>query len=279
MRHRRFSVFATSLVLSLLGSATPRATAQLTIIYEQPDGDWYSCSVSSLKGMGKDCGTEYDEMVFTATILSVRPAADGELRLTLGPETVFKGAPTVGMEILTEQRRCLPEMNTGDHWLFSLYRDRESKELLVNYGSRSGPVDAMADRLAFLHKLGTLNDTGIVRGRAHWKRESADGSQEEVPRSDHEIVLTRTETGEKLKTLTDKNGNFQFEPLPAGEYDLDPNTEHGLWTMWSGTIKVKRQACTEFDLDFHVDGQNSGRLILTLEWFRVVGRRGTRLFR
>jgi hypothetical protein len=261
MPHRRFLVFAASLVLSLLRFSAPRATAQLTTIYEEPNGDWYSCSVSGLKGMGKDCGISYDEMVFTATILSIHPAADDELRLTLGPETVFKGAPAVGMEILTAQRRCLGEMKTGDHWLFSVYRDRESKELLVNFGSRSGPVDAMADQLAFLHKLAALNGTGIVKGRAYLKRESGDGSAEDVPRSNHAVILTRTETGKQLKALTDKDGNFQFEPLPAGEYDLDPNTEHGLWTMWSGTIKVKPNGCTDFDLDFHVDGQISGRLI------------------
>ena len=57
--------------------------------------------------MVSDCGTKDDEMVFTAEILSIASAPNNEFRLTLRPETIFKGTPTVGMEILTAQLRCL----------------------------------------------------------------------------------------------------------------------------------------------------------------------------
>lgn len=49
---------------------------------------------------------------FTGKILAIAPAHDDEFRLTLRPETIFKGTPISGMEILTAQRRCLPEMQT-----------------------------------------------------------------------------------------------------------------------------------------------------------------------
>jgi hypothetical protein len=73
--------------------------------------------------------------------------------------------------------------------------------------------------------------------------------------------LTRVEDGRKLKAVTDVKGDFEFEPLPAGKYDFDANTKSGLWTMWSGKIDVEAHSCTDFDLDFQIDGQIAGRLV------------------
>ena len=111
MRPRNFRLLALTLSLCIAGHLVPLLEAQITVHHgDLGSPDSYSCSLSGLKGMGSDCGTKYDEMVFTAKILSINSAPDDEFRLTLGPETIFKGAPTIGMEILTAQRRCLPEM-------------------------------------------------------------------------------------------------------------------------------------------------------------------------
>lgn len=223
--------------------------------------DSFSCSLSGLKGMGSDCGTKDDEMVFTAEILSIASAPNDESRLTLRPETIFKGAPTVGMEILTTQLRCLPKMKAGDSWLFSLYRDEKSKELIVNYGSRSGPEREESHQIDSLRRLAGLDAAGVVKGRAYFDQETKEGGQEQIPSVNHTIFLTRVEDGRKFKASTNKNGEFEFEPVPAGKYDLDPNTKPGLWTMWSGGFNVEPHGCTAFDLDFHVDGQIAGRLV------------------
>ena len=223
--------------------------------------DSYSCSLSGLKGMGSDCGIKDDEMVFTAEILSIASAPNDEFRLTLRPVTIFKGTPTVGMEILTAQLRCLPKMKTGDSWLFSLYRDEKSKELIVNYGSRSGPEREEGRQIDSLRRLAGLDDSGVVKGRAYFDQETKEGGQEQLPSVNHTIFLTRVEDGRKFKASTNKNGEFEFEPVPAGKYDLDPNTKPGLWTMWSGGFNVEPHGCTAFDLDFQVDGQIAGRLV------------------
>jgi hypothetical protein len=214
-----------------------------------------------LKGMGRDCGTKYDEMVFTAQILSIASTPDDEFRLTLRPETIFKGSPTLGMQILTAQRRCLSEFKTGDSWLFSLYRDKESKELLVNYGSRSGPIAEEGQQIDLLRRLASLDSTGIVKGRAYSERKASGGDEEQSASVNHVIVLTRIEDGREFKALTNQKGEFELDPLPVGKYDLDPNTKPGIWTRWSGKFDVEPHGCTDFDLDFHVDGQISGRLV------------------
>lgn len=256
----RFLMFV--LCPCLVAYLVPPLEGQIVEMHGLPgDPDSYECVLSGLHGMGSDCGTKYDEMVFTGEILSIAPAPNNEFRLTLRPETIFKGGPTAGMQILTAQRRCLPEMKTGDSWLFSLYRDKESNELIVNYGSRSGPETEESQQITFLHKLVGLDTTGVVKGRAYSNQETEDGVQEPIPSVNHTIILTRVESGQKFKALTDKNGEFEFEPVPAGKYDLDPNTKPGLWTMWSGRVEVESHGCTAFDLDFQVDGQIAGRLV------------------
>ena len=247
------------------GSGVSLGRAQIIIEHDEDRNHPYECVLSGLKGMGEECGTKYDDMVFTAEILSMDPAPDDEFRLTLRPLTVFKGSPAVGVEVFTAQHRCLPDLKAGDSWLFSVYHDDKSKRLIVNYGSRSGPEAAEAESIAFLRKLASLDHSGVVRGRAYVEHESKGGSQEQRTSSNHTIVLTRIEDGERLKAVTDKKGNFEFNALPAGNYDLDPNTKPGLWTMWSGKIDVEPHGCTEFDLDFHVDGQISGRLVFPAE--------------
>jgi hypothetical protein len=61
--------------------------------------------------------------------------------------------------------------------------------------------------------------------------------------------------------VTDHKGEFEFDPLPAGDYELYPNTKPGIWTMWSGKFDVEPHGCTNFDLDFHVNGEIAGRLV------------------
>jgi hypothetical protein len=262
MSHCKLPSLVLIVFACLAGYVTPFLKGQILEIHGDPGSpNSYMCALSGLKGMGSDCGTKYDEMVFTAEILSIFPASDDQFRLTLRPETIFKGTPTAGMEILTAQRRCLPAMKVGDSWLFSLYRDEKSKELIVNYGSRSGPDTEESQQIDSLRRLAGLDHAGVVKGRAYVDRETPEDGQEQSPSVHHTINLTRVEDGRKFEALIDKWGEFEFAPVPAGKYKFDANTKPGIWTMWSGPIDVEAHGCTDFDLDFHVDGQIAGSLV------------------
>ena len=262
MPHNRFRFIELMIFSCLVWCPPTLLDGQIIEIHGDPGGpDSYECAVSGLRGLGSDCGTKDDEMVFTAEILSIAPAPNEEFRLALRPKTIFKGAPTSGMEILTEQRRCLPAMKAGDSWLLSLYRDRESGELIVNYGSRSGPETEESQQISFLRSLGDLDAAGVVKGRAYYYLETSDRVREQRPSVKHTIVLTRAADAAKFKALTDKNGEFEFEALAPGAYDIDANTKPGLWTEWSGEVEVESHGCTDLDLDFHVDGQIAGKLV------------------
>lgn len=245
----------------LAGAVVPSALAQIFIENKLPNGDSYECVLSGLKGMGSDCGTKYDEMVFTAEILAIDPGPGNEFRLTLRPLKVFKGDPAVGVKVYTAQHRCLPEMKTGDHWLFSVDREGESKNLTVNFGSRSGPEAEEAGNIAFLDRLESLDHAGLVKGYAYFYEETGEHSSEQRPSTNHTVVMTRLSDGSKSKALTDEKGNFDFGPLPVGTYEFEANTKPGLWTRWTGQVDVEAHGCTDFDLDFHVDGQIAGRIV------------------
>ncbi len=178
---RKFPAIILLLLACFSGSVVPLAIAQNVILHDLESSDPYNYSLSGLKGMLSECGIKFGEMVFTAEILSMDPAPYGEFRLTLRPLTIFKGAPALGVKVFTAQRRCLPEMKTGDRWLFSVYRDSESKNLFVGYGTRSGPEAAEAEQIAFLHKLASLDNQGVVKGRAYFNQGTGEHSEAQPP--------------------------------------------------------------------------------------------------
>jgi hypothetical protein len=58
--------------------------------------------------------------------------------------------------------------------------------------------------------------------------------------------------------LTNKDGRFEFPPLPAGKYNLNPNTAPGLKATWSGEIDVEARQCASYFINVEVDGRISG---------------------
>jgi len=265
MENRKSTFLFLLLACGLVGHCPSLAFAQIMEIHGRPDSpDFFVCSRSGLKGMGSDCGTEYYDSVFTAEILSVTSEPNNELRLTLRPQKIFKGKPEVGVQVITSQWRCLPPMRAGDSWLFFLKQNRDSKELIVSYGGRSGPVEDKKQEIQVLGRLVDLDSAGVLKGRAYRYQQKGKISSEQVFMKDHEIVLTG-EDGRKIKTTTNEDGNFEFNSIPAGKYDSEPNTEAGLWTRRSGTITVEPHSCKMMDLDFVEDGQIAGRLVFPLE--------------
>jgi hypothetical protein len=94
MPARKFSFLALMLPSCLVGYLVPLLEGQIMVQHgDLGSPESYSCDLSGLKGMGSDCGTKYDEMVFTAEILSIVSAPSDEFRLTLRPKTIFKGTP------------------------------------------------------------------------------------------------------------------------------------------------------------------------------------------
>jgi hypothetical protein len=214
------------------------------------DGKKYACQRSGLMGSGDSCGTQnYDEIVVGA-IISTAPGPGGETNITLKPEEIFKGLPATRIDITTKQALCFPDLRPGDRWLFYLVRDKESDRLTLAYGGGSGLAAQQSASVARLRRLSKFRDTGLIAGEV----DISNGK----PRVHHPVVVRRLANGAQYTAYTDKDGKFEFPPLPAGKYNLNPNTVPGLKATWSGEIAVEPRQCTNYFVEVEVDGRISG---------------------
>jgi hypothetical protein len=214
------------------------------------DGNTYACERSGLMGSGDSCGTQNFDVIVVGTILTVAPGSEGETNLALKPEETFKGEAAQTIDITTKQRLCFPDLRPGDRWLFYLVRDKESDLLTLAYGSGSGPVSQERTSIERLRRLSNFRDSGMVMGEV----DESNGK----PRAHHAIVARRLVGGAQYTAITNKDGKFEFPPLPAGKYNLNPNTVPGLKATWSGEIAVEARQCTNYFVNVEVDGRISG---------------------
>ncbi len=204
-----------------------------------------------------ECGLEggYED-IFVGSILSVAEISETEMRLQLKPDEVFLGKPASTLMVTTVQGACFPEMKVGADWLFYLQRDEKSHALMLVYGEPSAPEKEAQKEVALLRQLMTMTDTGIVKGSVTRVVRTAT-AEENVPVPGHEIIAKRMADGIRYTTSANKDGDFEFRPLPEGSYDLSANTVRGLWAE-SGTIAVSRRGCSEVGFELTPDGRISG---------------------
>lgn len=214
------------------------------------DGKTYACQRSGITGSGDSCGTQNFDEIVVGAILSVEPASNGEVNFALKPEEVFKGPPAARIDITTKQTLCFPDLRPGDRWLFYLVRDKESDRLTLAYGSGSGLASQLRANVERLRRLSKFRNAGLVTGEV----DISNGK----PRVHHPIVVRSLANGAQYKAYTDKDGKFEFPPLPAGKYNLNPNTVPGLKATWSGDIAVEPHQCTNYFVEVEVDGRISG---------------------
>jgi hypothetical protein len=237
-------------------------TGQIILLREY-HGETISCAQSGLRGWGEPCGIDDDyAYIFLGSVLSATKISDTEMRLQLIPHEVFLGNAASQLTVTTNQGACLPQIAVGDEWLFYLQRDDKTHQLLLAYGSPSEPVADAQQDIAILRRLAAMTDSGLIQGtvgREVQDTEDGVGSTTWVPVPNHKIVAKRKSDGVEYSALSDSDGNYEFEPLPTGSYDLSANTEPGLWAE-EGPAKVGPKSCTAFQLELHTDGRISGHV-------------------
>ncbi|HEV3042194.1 MAG TPA: carboxypeptidase-like regulatory domain-containing protein [Candidatus Angelobacter sp.] len=75
----------------------------------------------------------------------------------------------------------------------------------------------------------------------------------------HKIVAKQESNGTEHWAFTDSSGNFEFEPHPAGTYDVTANTTQGLWAD-DGSTTVGSRSCNLIPFELSPDGQISGHV-------------------
>jgi len=236
-----------------LGASKP-ISAQIT--WEQEyRGKTVSCGVSGMMGFGDDCGFENYDAAFVGKILSDDELPGDEFRLAVSPTEIFKGDLPAVVKITTRSGACMPEIRIGDEWLFSVKRDKESGEFLQWFGS-GGPLAKSQKQVDKFRLLAHLNDSGVVAG------EISDESLLGTRRAGQKVAVRSIADGGQHIAVSDAEGHFEFPPLPAGRYFIDPNTVPGMWSRDGGETTVAAHECRDYHIGMRVDGSVGGSVIL-----------------
>jgi hypothetical protein len=233
--------------------------------------EWHGKQIQCVHGGAwlfrpRTCGTEGYERVFTGTVLSVTETSDTDRRLEIVPEENFLGH-SEGIVIATVNQACLtpnaPEIEPGDEWLFYLLNTKHlapQPAYITNDGhdipsdGPSKPLSEAQRDIAELRHLAHLADSGILNGYV-WRKGS--GSMAGVP--NHKVVAKRASDGAQYSTLSDEQGDFEFDSLPAGSYEVSANTLDGLWAR-EVTSTVRSGMCAQATFMLETDGIISGHV-------------------
>ena len=242
---------------------TPNASGQI-IEDREYRGRTITCMLSGLHGWGSRCGADQNyAYIFVGSVLSVTEISDDEKRIDITPEEVFLGNAPSQLVALTNQGACLPEVLPGQEWLFYLSRDDRTKQLTLAYGSPSAPLADSQQTITRLRRLAQMSDSGMIIGSVQRtvdvRDEDGAASTQYVDVPSHRVVATRKRDGKKIYAFTDTAGEFEFEALAPGQYELTANTADGLWTE-EGPTTVEPHSCTAFQFELHVDGTISGHV-------------------
>lgn len=175
-----------------------------------------------------DCGLDKlnNAYVFVGTISAVRPAPMKEKFVDIVPNEVFMGNPRRSITALTSQGSCFEHLEAGQRWLFYL-RDFDGQILLDYNMLESAPVRGAGSRLETLRRLKNLSGEGLLRGRIVRRilSEVSDDDSGEREESNEvpgvQITAIRQSDRAAFHAASGKDGNFEFEPLPMGDYEVD----------------------------------------------------------
>jgi hypothetical protein len=197
---------------------------------------------SGLSSDRKDCGLRYGwhDLVFVGSISGITPIADDELKLEIIPEEIFHGQPATPQIVLTTQAACLPKMQVGDRWLFYLRVEKNKPVVLDYFANDSRPVADAREQIETLHRLETIGESAIVRGRVF------DGPAFNAKTVPGACVTARSESEDiQFVSLANGDGRFEFEPLPAGKYRI---TAEGAGSVLTDVSRVHVSAGDCLDL-------------------------------
>lgn len=258
---QRSTIAAFLIMLPALFVVSPLYSQIIEI--REDNGKMIACTQSGLHGFSRSCGADAgDKYVFIGSVISVSDAPENEQRVLLAPEEVFFGDPGKEIVATTNQRRCLPELHSGDRWLFYLYEEHEKKNLLLAYASGSAPVADAEKSIARLRRLSGMAGAGLIQGDVQREIPGPDDNKlnyESVPR--HRVIATQKDTGAQYIAITNDEGNYEFEPLPSGSYELTANTAEGWWAE-EGRVDVHQSGCKYVGFELVPDSLISGRVRL-----------------
>jgi len=242
-------------VLTMVFSGLGIAGAQIVSTFEK-DGKTVTCMHSGLMSDLNDCGVRSDwyTYVFVGSISAITPAKDDEKRIQVIPEEVFSGEPASPLSVLTSQAPCLPDLAVGDRWLFFFRKENGKPIVLDFYGNDSRPVASAQKQIETLRRLKTIGDFGILRGSV-----MRGGYLERKTVPNARVVARRASDDIQFVATTGSDGNYEFPPVPPGEYKLTADPV-GSFQADAGGANLTRGSCWHVTLSRYPHAELGGRV-------------------
>jgi len=221
------------------------AAASQVISSQKIGGKTVTCIHTGIATDLTDCGYQsyWYTYVFVGSISAITPAAGDESELRIVPEEVFSGKPENPMTVLTSQGLCLPRLTVGDRWLFYLRKESGKPIVLDYYGNQSVPVGEAQAQIDTLRRLQKIGDFAIVRGQVV-RGKILEGK----PVRKAHITAGRRGDEKQYVAVTDKEGRYEFQPLPPGRY-LIKVTASGSYRPDNSAIDLAPGACWDLTPD------------------------------
>jgi hypothetical protein len=197
-------------------SKTDDSILECLITYDGP-ADQFDCGLDKLN----------NAYVFVGTISAVHPAPEKQKYVEIVPNEVFLGDPGHSITALTTQGSCFQHLEAGQQWLFYL-RNIDGKVLLDYEMQESAPVSEVGPHLETLRRMKNLVGTGLLRGKV--VRELLASSSDDDDQNKKEdtnavpgahITAVRESDHATFNTVSGKDGSYEFQPLPVGDYEVE----------------------------------------------------------
>lgn len=237
------------------------APAQILLLQEYR-GKQITCGISGLRGFGDDCGFKYYDSAFLGTIVSIRELPQDEFQLVVRPTEVFKSEVPSIVTVTTTQGACFPGFVIGEQWILALRRNEKTKDLTLDFGSPSGPASKEMDLLSRFRLLAKSNDSGLIIGEVTAPSLAETENDSSVPRANQKVLVRSIPEGTQYIAFTNGKGEFAFDPLPVGEYEITADKELGFWNGGGAPTTVEAHECRDYHIEMRMDGTISGRVIL-----------------
>jgi len=212
----------------------------------------------------QDCafGPWMSTYVFIGSISKITPIPNGEQRLEIIPEEVFRGQPENPLTVETFLGRCLPKLSVGDRWFFILLKQQGKPILLQHELISSRPVAEAQEQIQMLRRLQTIGDAGILQGNVQRESSILDGLAMPGVRVSfppwpddvgHEsttnvvpgarVRARRLSDNVEYESTTNADGEYEFPPVSPGRYALTVD-RIGSFQADDSEVEMKAGACT-----------------------------------
>lgn len=217
-----------ALLLSLLAWGSLGVAQEIPIIKADPS--FLGCMILYAGPADQfDCGLDKlnNAYVLVGTITAVHPAQGREKFVEIAADEVFLGDPGSSITAVTSQGSCFEHLEPGQQWLFYL-RNIEGKVVLDYNLQQSAPIGESALRLETLRRMKALVGSGLLRGRVERElftpASDDDGGNQKGDANavaDARISAVRQSDNATFHTTSEKDGSYEFQPLPVGDYRVD----------------------------------------------------------